>query len=112
MTLSNLFATIDFMLMKDMKYLPDYRAVISRSEERNASGGSKELITRVHFWCCSSAVAFERIKEEVRTVVLASGTLAPMDSFASELGMQFDVRLETGHVVDTSKQLWVSKQRT
>jgi Fanconi anemia group J protein len=29
-----------------------------------------------------------------------------MDSFSSELAMQFPIRLETNHVVDTSKQLW------
>jgi Rad3-related DNA helicase len=87
------------MLMKEMRYIVDYRAVISKSEERGVQG--KSLITRVHFWCCNSAVAFETIKEEARSVILASGTLAPMESFASELGMLFDVRLETGHVVDT-----------
>lgn len=92
------------MLMKEMMFLNDYRAVISRSEERGAQG--KSLVTRLNLWCCNSAVAFDRIKEETRSVILASGTLAPMDSFASELGMQFDVRLETSHVIDTSKQLW------
>eukprot|EP00198_Chlamydomonas_reinhardtii_P005175 XP_001694511.1 ATP-dependent DNA helicase [Chlamydomonas reinhardtii] len=36
----------------------------------------------------------------------ASGTLAPLDSFASELGTEFHVRLEAPHVVDMGRQVW------
>lgn len=106
--LSSLFSTIEFMLCAEMRYLPDYRAVISRAEERGvgANYATKTLVTRLHFWCLSSAAAFHCIKEEAKCVILASGTLSPMDSFASELGMQFSIRLETNHVIDTTRQLW------
>lgn len=36
-----------------------------------------------------------------------SGTLSPLDSFASELGTQFHVRLEAPHVVDMTRQVRV-----
>lgn len=53
------------------------------------------------------AVAFGDLSRPTRCVVLTSGTLAPLDSFASELGAAFDVRLEAPHVVDMSRQVWV-----
>ena len=36
-----------------------------------------------------------------------AGTLAPLSSFASELGVHFEVRLEAPHVIDATKQLWI-----
>jgi hypothetical protein len=36
-----------------------------------------------------------------------AGTLSPLSSFASELGVQFDVRLEASHVIDPTRQLWI-----
>lgn len=92
--------------MKEMKYLPDFRAVVSRSEERGSVQGPRVLSTRLHLWCCSSAAAFEALREAARSVLLASGTLAPLEAFASELGLAFDVRLETAHVIDAANQLW------
>lgn len=40
-----------------------------------------------------------------RSVILTSGTLAPIESFASELGVAFDVQLEAPHVVDMKRQV-------
>ena len=39
------------------------------------------------------------IDKKCRSVVLTSGTLAPLDSFAAELGIEFDHRLENPHVI-------------
>ncbi len=60
-----------------------------------------------HLWCMNPAVAFGDLAHATRSIVLTSGTLAPLDSFASELGASFDVRLEAPHVVDMARQVWV-----
>lgn len=39
------------------------------------------------------------------SIVLASGTLSPLDSFAGELRLPFHVQLEAPHVVDMGKQV-------
>ena len=39
----------------------------------------------------------------VRSVLLTSGTLSPMDSFAHELQLPFRVTLENPHVIDPSQ---------
>lgn len=58
------------------------------------------------FWCFSPGVAMSDLKRRgVKSVVLTSGTLSPMTSFASELGLNFKVRLENPHVIDPG-QVW------
>lgn len=41
------------------------------------------------------------------SVLLTSGTLSPLDSFAGELGTDFPITVETSHVIDTERQLRV-----
>jgi len=57
----------------------------------------------LHFWCLNPATIFCDIKEEARSIVLTSGTLAPMASFQSELGALFPITLEANHVIDASQ---------
>ena len=40
----------------------------------------------------------------MRSVVLTSGTLSPMDTFASELDVRFPVTLEADHVIDRKQE--------
>lgn len=55
-------------------------------------------------WCFSSGVAMQEIVAEgVRSIILASGTLAPLESFADELGVHFRHRLENTHVIHSSQ---------
>ncbi len=41
------------------------------------------------------------------SVILTSGTLSPLDSFATEFGSDFPVRVEAPHVIDVYKQCLV-----
>lgn len=58
-------------------------------------------------WCLNPQVAFEDISKLARCVLLTSGTLSPMNSFANELGVPFPIRLEANHVINTREQVWV-----
>jgi len=52
------------------------------------------------FWCMVPGVIVNELCElGVKSLLLASGTLSPMDSFASELRAPFPVRLENPHVI-------------
>eukprot|EP00727_Mastigamoeba_balamuthi_P005711 m51a1_g176 putative regulator of telomere elongation helicase 1-like (853) ;mRNA; r:584092-587690 len=58
------------------------------------------------FWCFKPSIAMASLIKDcgIASVVfdrsvLTSGTLAPLDTLASELGIPFDVRLENPHVV-------------
>uniref|UniRef100_A0A8B9STM1 DNA 5'-3' helicase n=1 Tax=Anas platyrhynchos TaxID=8839 RepID=A0A8B9STM1_ANAPL len=65
----------------------------------------KTVVHMLNFWCLNPAVAFSDLND-VRTIVLTSGTLSPMDSFSSELGVKFSIQLEANHVIRNS-QVWV-----
>lgn len=41
--------------------------------------------------------------QQVRSILLTSGTLSPLDSFAGELGLDFPVRLENPHVISSEQ---------
>ncbi|KAA6423773.1 MAG: regulator of telomere elongation helicase 1-like [Trebouxia sp. A1-2] len=59
------------------------------------------------YWCFSPGVSMRQLAGmHVRSVLLTSGTLAPLDSFAHELQLPFKISLENPHVIDPS-QVWV-----
>lgn len=51
--------------------------------------------------CLNPAVVTQQIGEAAHSVIVTSGTLAPMSSLPAELGIPFGTKLETGHVVPT-----------
>nr|XP_040126455.1 Fanconi anemia group J protein [Ictidomys tridecemlineatus] len=74
---------------------------------KNKKRSRQKIAVRVlNFWCLNPAVAFSDINGKVRTIVLTSGTLSPMKSFSSELGVTFAIQLEANHVINNS-QVWV-----
>lgn len=73
-------------------------------------GGGKEAGLKrgrtVSFWCFSPGIAMTDLSRlGVRSIILASGTLSPMNSYAAELALPFPVRLENPHVVDADQVL-------
>ncbi len=61
----------------------------------------------ISYWCFHPGIALRvlRAQHGIRCIILASGTLSPMDALASELGSPFPVRLENPHVIHSS-QIW------
>ena len=58
------------------------------------------------FWCFTPGVVMRAFEDlAVRSVVLTSGTLSPMRTFAAELRAPFPVRLENPHVISPG-QVW------
>jgi len=115
--------------MHDMRHTNDYRVALTRSQVRNVPkqenngrtmgmwlgkrGGNTakgevtfRTVHTLNFWCLNPAVSFVQLKEELRSVVLTSGTLSPMASFSTELDVRFPLRLEAAHVID-KRQVWI-----
>ncbi|XP_074378910.1 regulator of telomere elongation helicase 1 homolog isoform X2 [Apium graveolens] len=58
------------------------------------------------WWCFNPGIAMEEFsKLGVGSIILTSGTLSPMESFAEELKLDFPIRLENPHVISDS-QIW------
>jgi len=64
-----------------------------RSGEGEEASGWK---TQVCLWCLNPALAFWEVKEKASSVVLTSGTLAPLESFASEVRLHACARVIPG----------------
>lgn len=55
------------------------------------------------YWCLAAGFTMGRIaKSGVRSIILMSGTLAPLDTWPLETGLEFQVQHEGEHVVDPS----------
>ncbi|KFG63709.1 putative helicase [Toxoplasma gondii RUB] len=67
----------------------------AESGERGQDWRFRNLLKNVslHLWLLVPAVTFERISQQARTVIVASGTLEPIESLMSELGPSFARRL-------------------
>ena len=60
------------------------------------------------YWCFSAGVALRSLAGlGARSLLLTSGTLAPLDSLAAELGLPFPVTLENPHVVP-DEHVWAA----
>ncbi|KAM9596534.1 Fanconi anemia group J protein isoform 1-T1 [Trichechus inunguis] len=122
--LKGLFMVLDYLFRQNSRFADDYKVAIQQTyswinqtdiSDRNGffalpknkkRSRQKTAVNVLNFWCLNPAVAFSDIDDRVRTIVLTSGTLSPMKSFSSELGVTFSIQLEANHVINDS-QVWV-----
>lgn len=94
------------MALDGGKNADDFKLLITKKMRINDK--NEEVIdTTLCIWCLSAAVVFSSLALQAHSVILASGTLSPMDSFAGELGVDFPIRLESNHVVNMRKQVFI-----
>ncbi len=76
-------------------------------QQRLDEMGQKKTPRVLNLWCFSPGVTLQELLNlRVRSIILTSGTLAPLSSFASQMRIPFKVTLENPHVVDDS-QVWL-----
>ncbi|XP_057517001.1 uncharacterized protein LOC130798140 isoform X2 [Amaranthus tricolor] len=103
-TLEGLFCSLNYFFQGDGIHIHDYQLVIQWLFVKDT--GSWRLTFSM--WCLNPAVVFRDIANLSLSVILTSGTLSPMSSFSSELGIQFGTLLEAPHVIDIESQVWAS----
>lgn len=73
-----------------------------------ASSAYKKQGNILSYWCFSPGFSMqELVNQGIRCIILTSGTLSPLDSFTSEMRIEFPVRLENDHVIEKD-QIFVS----
>ncbi|XP_055452055.1 regulator of telomere elongation helicase 1 isoform X3 [Psammomys obesus] len=83
-----------------------HRRAAQRSDAWNTMTSRKQGKV-LSYWCFSPSHSMrELVCQGVRTLILTSGTLAPLSSFALEMQIPFPVCLENPHIIDRN-QLWV-----
>ncbi|XP_043910473.1 Fanconi anemia group J protein isoform X2 [Protopterus annectens] len=124
MVLGGLFVVLDYLFRDNSRFADDYRIVLQQTytwtqgedlpdekfffvrPKNRKSIRQKTAVVMLNFWCLNPAVAFSDLTDCVRSIILTSGTLSPMGSFSSELGVKFTIQLEANHVINKS-QVWV-----
>ncbi|XP_031207117.1 Fanconi anemia group J protein isoform X1 [Mastomys coucha] len=122
--LKGLFMVLDYLFRENSRFADDYKVAIQQTYSwtnqiaifdktgvvavpKNKKHSRQKIgVNVLNFWCLNPAVAFSDINDKVRTIVLTSGTLSPLKSFSSELGVTFSIQLEANHVISNS-QVWV-----
>uniref|UniRef100_A0A7S2RVG0 Regulator of telomere elongation helicase 1 homolog n=1 Tax=Mucochytrium quahogii TaxID=96639 RepID=A0A7S2RVG0_9STRA len=92
-----LLVAIEFMVADGKRFAGDFSVVVRQSKKEDVE---------FCIWCLNPAVAFRSLAERCRSVILTSGTLSPINSFAWELGVPFKHCLEASHVINVKEQLW------
>ncbi|CAL9115659.1 unnamed protein product, partial [Musa acuminata var. zebrina] len=79
-----------------------------RESQLSITDSLKGKVSRtLSWWCFNPGLAMQQFERlGVCSIILTSGTLSPLDSFALELNLEFPVRLENPHVI-TPNQVWV-----
>uniref|UniRef100_A0A5K3EF13 Helicase ATP-binding domain-containing protein n=2 Tax=Mesocestoides corti TaxID=53468 RepID=A0A5K3EF13_MESCO len=129
-----IFIMLKFLYNDEMRRIQDYRAVLTEvsdiqrhhvlpTEDSNSAGKwlSRRTSAKVrlvesktlslNFWCLNPAVCMANIASTVHCLILASGTLSPLDAMAAELNLEFPVRLEASHVVPLDRVFAASVSR-
>ena len=60
----------------------------------------------IDVYCADSSLAFKLLEQDVRCVILASGTLPHTDFISKELGAPFKEETRCGHVVDVKEAIF------
>lgn len=110
--IAQLAATLEFMYSNNNKNVDDYRCVITKSlivekarkSKKDRSFSDPEsldsnYITTMSLLCMSPAIAFKKIHSEAWSVIVASGTLSPIESIQTELGCEFVTPFQGSHVI-------------
>ncbi|KAI9504346.1 helicase C-terminal domain-containing protein [Coemansia spiralis] len=116
--LKGLLRVLKHVVGNDSRFKDDYRVARIRQQNpaRTSSAAHRNWksktdfpnwypssINTLAFWAMNPGIVFSEIASVSRSIVLTSGTLSPLDSYASELQTEFASTLEANHVVDSSR---------
>ncbi|XP_015884086.1 uncharacterized protein LOC107419791 [Ziziphus jujuba] len=105
-TLEGLFSSLTYFFSRNGCHMFDYQLALRRYVKRDGGKAFGEWTHTLSLWCLNPSVVFRDIAELSFSVILTSGTLSPMNSFSSELGIHFETSLEAAHVIDVNSQVW------
>lgn len=74
-------------------------ALLKKLSSKEEDAESEREQFKVAFWLYNPGAVFKRTTFSARSVILTSGTLSPLDTFSSELGIDFPLCFEARHVL-------------
>ncbi|KDO85138.1 hypothetical protein CISIN_1g000814mg [Citrus sinensis] len=107
-TLEGLFSSLTYFFSRNGSHVSDYQLALQKYIKRDSKNPGGNWTHTLSLWCLNPAVVFKDVAELSLSIILTSGTLSPMNSFSSELGVQFGTCLEAPHVIDVDLQVLTS----
>lgn len=78
-----------------------YRVHVSPKPPPNQTNTTGRTVS---YWCFAPSLAMEELASlKVRSILVTSGTLAPLQSYSMELGLSFPHTLENPHIISTNQ---------
>ncbi|KAJ1290715.1 hypothetical protein BS78_02G266300 [Paspalum vaginatum] len=107
MILESLFSSLSYFFAQNGRNYCDYQLALQRFVKKE---GKDEISSKcmMSLWCLNPAVVFQEVADQTLSVILTSGTLSPMGSFTSELGVQFEACMEAPHVINVDSQVFAT----
>ncbi|GLJ31258.1 hypothetical protein SUGI_0626920 [Cryptomeria japonica] len=107
-TLEGLFSSLSYFFSQNGRSAFDYQLCLQKYVKRDDGMSVKGWTHSFNLWCLNPAVVFKEIAKASLSVILTSGTLSPLNSFASELGVPFEICMEAPHVINMDSQVWAA----
>ncbi|KAK7283806.1 hypothetical protein RIF29_13552 [Crotalaria pallida] len=106
LTLEGLFSSLTYFFARNGAHMSDYQLALQQCVRKDTVRAVGNWMYTFSLWCLNPAVVFRDVANLSLSVILTSGTLSPMSSFSSELGVPFETSLEAPHVIDVISQAW------
>lgn len=94
------------------KNVADFRLLIEQElPQKDHSKLQKAVVvptTTLNLLCLNASIVFKEIKTQCSSIILASGTLSPLSTFANELNIEFSNQIEGLSSVDVNRQLYAT----
>lgn len=98
-------STLDQSLVK--RFNEKYRVYLAPDDSQQNNFIFKKSTKQswtLNYWCFSPELSMmDLTQQSVHSLILTSGTLSPLNSFATELGVSFPIKLENPHIIDESQ---------
>ncbi|ERN03915.1 hypothetical protein AMTR_s00078p00189390 [Amborella trichopoda] len=106
--LENLRDIFELIFRKgDNSHAASYLVHVHEPQINDAASFKAKGCRTLSWWCFNPGIAMQEFEKlGLRSIIVTSGTLSPLDSFASEMKLDFKVRLENPHVIQPN-QVWV-----
>jgi hypothetical protein len=89
---------------KDSNKASHGQMMYSEGSSLSHANGKKRVL---NYWAFTSGIAMQELHQlGVRSIILTSGTLSPLEHMHEEMRLPFRVKLENPHVIENS-QVWV-----
>ncbi|TKR80761.1 hypothetical protein L596_014777 [Steinernema carpocapsae] len=100
---SSFVSTVSADTFHDIQRLPDGTVVKQDDPTKSfylyAEKDAETNKRKLNYWCFSAGVAMRFLQSRgVRSIIITSGTLSPLNHFISTMGIPFGITLENGHV--------------